>query len=436
MENICVIGSGYVGLITAVGLAETGRRVIGVDIDRTKIHLLNRGKAPIYEPGLEECLTGNLRQGRISFTADPEEAIKNSRIVIIAVGTSPDEKGNIDLSHIETAIRTVYEKTENDSMVVIKSTVPPGTTRRLYDSMKRKYPQKHCTLFYMPEFLREGCGMEDFFHPDRLVIGCEKKSEAKTLISLYEPLNHDAEKFILCDFESAEFAKLAANAFLATKLSFINQIADLTESKGGNIDSICRILGTDSRIGPEYLRPGPGFGGSCLPKDTTTLSRSFSEAGIESPLTEKAVEINERRKEKIFKKICSAAGGKEGLRGKVVALLGLAFKADTDDMRESVSLYLLERLLESEAVIQAHDPRAGADINKLYPHIHFARKPATALENSDILIVMTEWEEYKKLDLAEVRRSMRGNVIVDGRNIMDAGEARRLGFTYVSMGNR
>jgi UDPglucose 6-dehydrogenase len=430
--NITVIGTGYVGLVAGACLAETGSQVVCADVDDTKIDGLKRHVLPIYEPGLDALVERNHAQGRLAFTTDVGAAIASAEVVFIAVGTPPDEDGSADLTHVLGVAETIGKHQKRELVVVTKSTVPVGTAAKVQEAVAR-----HAKLpFHVvsnPEFLKEGAAVDDFMKPDRVVLGVESDYARSVMAELYAPFVRTGKPIIFMDVPSAEMTKYAANAMLATRISFMNEVANLCERVGANVDLVRKGIGSDSRIGPSFLFPGPGYGGSCFPKDVKALMRTSKEIGAPMLVLRAVEEANDRQKHRLFEKLGEALGG--ALTGARVALWGLAFKAQTDDMRESPALTLIEELLGAGATVVAHDPAAiGEARRRLGSRISYASTNYEALAGADALVIVTDWNEYRFPDFARIRHALARPVIIDGRNLYDPAKMRSLGFTYRSMG--
>ena len=430
--NITVVGSGYVGLVVGACLAETGNDVVCADVDANKIDALTRSEIPIYEPGLEQLVERNQKQGGLHFTTDVGSAIAHGEVVFIAVGTPPDEDGSADLRHVLDVAEQIGKHMSREMIVVTKSTVPVGTAAKVQAAVS-----KHARLpFHMcsnPEFLKEGAAVDDFLKPDRVVLGVETDHARSVMAELYAPFVRTGKPIIFMDIASAEMTKYAANAMLATRISFMNEIANLCEKVGAEVDLVRKGIGSDSRIGPSFLFPGPGYGGSCFPKDVKALLRTATEYGMPLRVLDAVEEANDRQKELLFEKLQVAVGG--DLNGLHVAVWGLAFKANTDDMRESPSLVLIERLLESGATVTAHDPAAMHEAQRrLGDRVTFAESNYEALKDADALVVVTDWNEYRHPDFNRMKASLRRPIVIDGRNLYEPTKMRALGFTYSSVG--
>lgn len=431
-KQITVIGTGYVGLVTSVGLADFGNYVTGVDINKSIVDKLNHGEPTIYEHGLEEYLDRNLQSGRLSFSTDVSEAVKKSDIVFLAVGTPPKTSGEADLSQIQTAAQAIADNLTRYTVIVTKSTVPVGTNRWIKGLIEARNPEAAFDVVSNPEFLREGKAVQDFFHPDRIVLGCETETAKEYLQDVYRALNLIHVPFVWCNLETAELIKYASNAFLATKITFINQMANLAEAVGADIHTIARSMGMDGRISPKFLHPGPGYGGSCFPKDTRAIASTGDKYGVNMSVIKEVIDANEYQKTRMADKLKGLLGD---LEGKPIAVLGLTFKAETDDVRESPAISMVEKLVREKAVVHVHDPKGLANFRLLFGDgLHYHENEFEALHAVEAMVVMTEWNEYRNLDLLRARDVMAGNIILDTRNVMDADRARELGFAYSGVG--
>lgn len=431
-KNIAVIGTGYVGLVAAVGLADFGNNVVGCDIDSEKIEKLNKGIPTIYEHGLEDYLKRNVENGRLSFTGDISDAVKNAEVVFLAVGTPPKDDGGADLSQIEEAAKSVARSMDGYTVVVTKSTVPVGTNRSLRAIIENEAPGKEFDVVSNPEFLREGRAVQDFFHPDRIVIGCESDRARAVMEDIYRALYLIQSPFVWCNLETAELVKYASNAFLAVKITYINQMANLAETVGADIHTIAKSMGMDGRISPKFLHPGPGYGGSCFPKDTRAVVTTGEAFGVDMSLIREAVKANEAQKLRMVEKLKRLLGG--SFEGKTVAVLGLAFKSETDDVRESPAITIVQALLEGGAKIRAHDPKAMESFKAIFTDIFYASKSYEAAEGADALVILTEWNEYRTLDLKKASTKMDGNVLLDTRNVLFPEDAQEAGLVYEGVG--
>lgn len=430
--HVAVIGSGYVGLVTGACFAEFGVDVTCVDVDVEKIARLTDGIIPIYEPGLEQLVAKNAQAGRLQFTTDLKAAVERSLVIFLAVGTPPTEDGSADLSYIEAAARSVAECMNDYKVIVTKSTVPVGTGERLRKLIREHQKgRNNFGIVSNPEFLREGAAIDDFMRPDRVVIGSSDEEAIAIMKDLYRPLYLIETPFVITSLEAAELTKYAANAFLATKISFINEIANLCDLIGCDVHDVARAMGMDGRIGRKFLHPGPGFGGSCFPKDTRALASVARDFGGQTLLVDAVIEINERQRAAMIPKIEKLVGD---LKGKIVAMLGLSFKPETDDMREAPSVDIMRGLVERGAIVRAYDPVAIEEAQKILPDISYAEDEYATVEGADVLVFMTEWNQFRALDMERIRGLMRTPKIADLRNIYDPVAMRELGFDYVGVG--
>src|SRR6516162_8657788 len=431
--RITVIGTGYVGLVSGACFSEFGVSVVCVDKEEAKIARLQRGEMPIYEPGLESLVAANVAAGRLSFTTELKPAIAGADAVFIAVGTpSRRGDGHADLSYVFAAAEEIGGALTDYTVVVTKSTVPVGTGRQVADILRRVCPNERFDVASNPEFLREGSAIEDFMRPDRVVIGAHSDRAREVMRQLYRPLYLSETPMLFTEIETAELIKYAANAFLATKITFINEIADLCERVGGDVQDVARGIGLDGRIGRKFLHAGPGFGGSCFPKDCRALVRTAHEAVAPLSIIETVVQANEARKRRMADKIIAACGGT--LAGKTIAVLGLTFKPNTDDMREAPSLVILPALAKQGARVRAYDPHGMNEARKLMPQIETAADPYACVAGADAMVILTEWEEFRALDLDRVKAALRAALIVDLRNIYKPHDMSEKGFTYISVG--
>jgi UDPglucose 6-dehydrogenase len=430
--NVTVVGTGYVGLVLGACLAETGNRVICADVDDAKIAALNAGRIPIYEPGLEPLVQRNRASDRLQFTTDVGSAVATARVIFIAVGTPPDEDGSADLKHVLAVARTIGDHLAGPVVVITKSTVPVGTAEKVRQEIAARtaVPFHVCSN---PEFLKEGAAVEDFMKPDRVVIGVDADEARAIVEELYAPFVRTGKPLIFMDIPSAEMTKYAANAMLATRISFMNQIAELCEAVGADVSLVRKGIGSDPRIGPAFLFPGPGYGGSCFPKDVQALMKTGRDRGVRLDVLDAVEEVNARQKGRLFAKLATALEG--GVRGKRIAVWGLAFKAETDDMRESPALSLIERLLAEGASVAAHDPQAMATARHVFgDRVSYAADPYAALDGADALVIVTEWLVFRNPDFAQIKQQLRHPVIVDGRNLFEPARMRALGFRYFAIG--
>ncbi|HEY8106850.1 MAG TPA: UDP-glucose/GDP-mannose dehydrogenase family protein [Gemmatimonadales bacterium] len=432
--HVAVVGSGYVGLVAGACLAETGNDVVCVDVDAAKIDRLKRNEIPIYEPGLEPMVERNQAEGRLAFTTDIAGAVKRSRVIFIAVGTPPGEDGSADLQHVLAVATAIGKHMESPKVVVTKSTVPVGTATKVRAAIEAetKIPVSICSN---PEFLKEGAAIDDFMKPDRVVIGVDSDVAREVMSELYAPFIRTGNPIVFMDIASAEVTKYAANAMLATRISFMNQVAEFCEKVGADVKMVRQGIGSDRRIGPAFLFPGPGYGGSCFPKDVKALVRSGTDVGTRFDLLEAVEAVNERQKLLLFKKVARALG--ENLGGKKVGVWGLAFKAETDDMRESPSIPLVRSLVGRGAVVRAHDPKAMESAHAVFGDtIVYAKDPYDAIDGADALIVVTEWLVYRNPDFERMKQSLRRPLVIDGRNLYEPARMAALGFEYHGIGRR
>jgi UDPglucose 6-dehydrogenase len=429
--RIAMIGTGYVGLVSGACFADFGHRVCCVDKDSAKIDGLNAGKMPIWEPGLEALVKSNAERGRLTFTTDLESAVKDAEAVFIAVGT-PTRRGDghADLTFVFDAVRELAKFIKPGSVVVTKSTVPVGTGDQI-EAILKEEGVAGVSVASNPEFLREGAAIADFKHPDRIVVGAEDEHAQEVLREIYRPLFLNRAPILITGRRTAELTKYAANAFLAVKISFINEIADLCEAVDADVQDVARGIGLDNRIGPKFLHAGPGYGGSCFPKDTLALLKTADVAGVEQRIVRTTVEVNDQRKEKMVERVARALGD---LKGKRVGVLGLAFKPNTDDMREAPSIPLVNALVQRGAEVSAFDPVAREQAEKILSGIEFANDAYAAADGADALVIVTEWDEFRALDLERIAASLRGKVLVDLRNVYDRDEALEAGLTYYGVG--
>jgi UDPglucose 6-dehydrogenase len=431
--RVAMIGTGYVGLVSGACFADFGHEVVCVDKDPSKIERLERGEIPIFEPGLDDLVAANVRSGRLSFALDGAEAIRAADAVFIAVGTpSRRGDGHADLSYVHAAAEEIAGLIEGFTVVVTKSTVPVGTGDEIERIIRARRPEADFAVVSNPEFLREGAAIEDFKRPDRIVVGTEDERAQAVMRELYRPLNLNETPILFTGRRTSELTKYAANAFLAMKITFINEMADLCEAVGADVQQVARGIGLDKRIGAKFLHAGPGYGGSCFPKDTLALVRTAIDAGAPVRLIETTVEINDARKKAMAGKVAAALGGE--LKGKTVALLGLTFKPNTDDMRDAPSLDVAPALIAMGATVQAFDPEGMEEAAKLLDGVAFREGPYDAVEGADVVVILTEWDQFRALDLDRVKLLMRQPVMVDLRNVYRPEDMRARGFRYASIG--
>jgi UDPglucose 6-dehydrogenase len=431
--RVAVIGSGYVGLVAGACLAETGNDVTCVDVDAEKIARLQRNEIPIYEPGLEPMVKRNQDEKRLTFTTDLGSAVRNARVVFIAVGTPPGEDGSADLSHVLTVARAVGRHMNSPKIVVTKSTVPVGTAEKVRAAV-RSETDVAFSVCSNPEFLKEGAAIEDFMKPDRVIIGVDNDEAEKVMAELYSPFTRQGgNRILFMDIASAEVTKYAANAMLATRISFMNQMALFCELVGADVHHVRLGIGSDQRIGRAFLYPGPGYGGSCFPKDVKALIRTSDDLGLSLDVLKAVEQVNDCQKQVVLQKTLRHLG--QDLRGKIVGVWGLAFKAETDDMRESPTIPLIEGLLAAGARVQTHDPKATDSARMIFgDRVMYAADPYSAAHGVDALMVMTEWLLYRNPDFERVRKLVRRPLLIDGRNLYDPDRMATLGFEYHGIG--
>ena len=431
--RIAVVGTGYVGLVAGTCFAESGNTVTCIDIDEEKVKKLQDGVVPIYEPGLEELLKRNTADGRLRFTTSYEEGVAKAQVVFIAVGTPPDEDGSADLKHVLAAAASIGQAIQNYTVVVDKSTVPVGTARKVAAALKEN-TEVEFDVVSNPEFLKEGAAIDDFLKPDRVVIGSESERAARVMDELYAPFVRTGNPIIHMDIESAELTKYAANAMLATRISFMNEIANICSRVGANVDHVRKGIGSDQRIGSKFLFAGLGYGGSCFPKDVKAVVRTAEDAGYDFRILHAVEAVNETQKRHLFERVSEHFDG--DVAGKHFAVWGLSFKPNTDDMREAPSVVVIEALLAAGATVSAFDPEAmeEAKHRHLQDRIRYASTPMDAIEGADALVVITEWNEFRRPDFEELKEKLRQPVIFDGRNIYPRRTLEELGFTYYGIG--
>jgi UDPglucose 6-dehydrogenase len=434
--KIAIIGTGYVGLPAGVCFADFGNEVVCVDKLEEKITALNAGEIPLYEPGLKEIFDRNKEKGRISFTTDLNSAIKPASVIILAVGTPTDEKtGHADLTYIKAAAKEISQNlTAEDGykVIAIKSTVPVGTNDMVEELIKSENPNIDIDIASIPEFLREGKAVEDFMNPDRIVLGTETDKAKEILKDLYSPFRTNSIPIVYCNRKSAEMIKYASNAFLGVKISYINELSNLCEKNGADIRKVAKGMGLDSRIGKKFLNPGPGFGGSCFPKDMLEIITSGKEYNTNLSIVEQAIEFNNNRYKTMVEKIKETLGG--SLKGKTIAILGLAFKAETDDIRMSPSIKVIQGLLETAATVKAYDPKAMENTQKILPNITYCNEMYETCENADTVVILTEWNEFKEFNYEKLSQNLNNKIIIDLRNILEPKEVTNQGFKYIPIG--
>lgn len=435
--KIAIVGTGYVGLVTGACFAEMGLNVVCVDIDKKKISNLKEGIMPIYEPGIKELVDKNVAEGRLSFAIALEEVLDNVSVVFSAVGTPPDEDGSADLKYVLDVARTVGRNMKDYVLLVTKSTVPVGTAPKVKAAIKEELTKRGVEIDFdvasNPEFLKEGAAIKDFMSPDRVVVGVESDRARGLMEKLYKPFVLNGFPIIFMDVPSAEMTKYAANAMLATRISFMNEIAALCELTGANVDNVRRGIGSDKRIGTSFLYAGAGYGGSCFPKDVKALIQTGKEMGREMFVVKAVEEVNEMQKEIVFNKLSAAFGG--NLKGKAIAMWGLSFKPDTDDMREAPSLVVIEKLLQAGATVKVFDPVAMNEAkHKLGDSVTYCENIYFTVKDADAIALMTEWKQFRLPHWSQIKLTMKGNIVVDGRNIYDANELKEEGFVCISIG--
>lgn len=430
--QIAVIGTGYVGLVSGACFAEFGVHVTCVDVDASKIDKLNNGVIPIYEPGLDQIVEKNVKAGRLKFTTDLKSAVEDSLVVFLAVGTPPKADGSPDMSYYQQAAKDIADAMNGYKVLVTKSTVPVGTGKWLNDFVAANLKvETDFGVASNPEFLREGAAIEDFMRPDRVVIGTNQERAVEVMKELYRPLYLIETPIVITSLEAAELIKYAANAFLATKITFINEIANLCDAIGCDVHDVARGMGMDNRIGRKFLHPGPGYGGSCFPKDTRALTTVADQFGVETLIVDAVIEANDRQRDAMIPKIEKLAGD---LNGKQIGVLGLSFKPETDDMRESPAIEIIASVLKKGATVKAFDPVAMEESKHYIPGIEYAADEYDAIKDADILVIITEWNQFRALDMERVKSLLKAPKIVDLRNIYEPEDMRELGFEYVGVG--
>ena len=439
--RVTIFGTGYVGLVTGTCLAEVGHHVVCVDIDTAKIEGLRRGVIPIYEPGLEPMVKSNHAEGRLEFTTDAASAIAHGDVIFIAVGTPPDEDGSADLQYVLTVANTIGSHLQRPAVIVDKSTVPVGTADKVRAAIAESMAARGADVAYdvvsNPEFLKEGAAVEDCMRPDRIVIGADSPTAIEKLKRLYAPFNRNHERIVVMDVRSAELTKYAANAMLATKISFMNEIANIAEQVGADIEMVRQGIGSDPRIGWHFIYPGAGYGGSCFPKDVQALARTAHQHGYRAELLDAVESVNQRQKGHLYELIVRHYGGEEGLRGKTFAVWGLAFKPNTDDMREASSRRLLQQLWDAGASVRAFDPEASHEAGRIFgerPDLALCEHAHDALQGADALVVVTEWKQFRSPDFGKLRAALKDAAVFDGRNLYDPAEIEAAGLAYYGIG--
>jgi UDPglucose 6-dehydrogenase len=436
--RITIFGSGYVGLVTGACLADAGNHVVCVDVDERKTAMLQAGQIPIHEPGLDAVVKRNFDAGRLRFTTSAAEGVKHGQFQLIAVGTPPDEDGSADLRYVLAVARSIGEHMSEYKVVITKSTVPVGTADKVREAVKSSLAARRANVEFdtvsNPEFLKEGAAIADFMRPDRVIVGTDSARATEMMRSLYEPFTHNRDRMIVMDVRSAELTKYAANAMLATKISFMNELANLAEHFGADIEDVRLGIGSDPRIGYAFIYPGAGYGGSCFPKDVQALKRSADEVGYQASILTAVESVNNRQKHVLFSKIKAHFGD---LRGKTIGLWGLAFKPNTDDMREAASRVLMESLWAAGAKVRAYDPVAMPECQRIYGErsdLVLCKSSPDVLEGADALAIVTEWREFRSPDFDAIKATLRTPAIFDGRNIYDPGRMARAGFSYYAIG--
>ncbi|MFB1488693.1 MULTISPECIES: UDP-glucose/GDP-mannose dehydrogenase family protein [unclassified Thiocapsa] len=437
--DVTIFGSGYVGLVTGVCLAEVGNRVLCIDVDPAKIALLNSGGVPIYEPGLDELIKQNREAGRLTFSTDAEAGVRHGLFQFVAVGTPPDEDGSADLQYVLAVARSIGEHMDSYRILVNKSTVPVGTADKVAAAVRDAQTARGSTVEFdvvsNPEFLKEGAAIDDFMRPDRIIVGTDNPRTGELLRALYAPFNRSHDRVMLMDVRSAELTKYAANAMLATKISFMNELSNIAEAVGADIEKVRVGIGSDPRIGYQFIYPGCGYGGSCFPKDVRALERTARSLGYDPQLLHAVEAVNFRQKDILFKKIHAHFNG--DLQGRTIAVWGLSFKPNTDDMREASSRVLMESLWEAGAKVKAFDPVSMPETHRIYGErtdLALVDDAVSALEGADALAVLTEWAQFRSPDFRVMKNKLKAGVIFDGRNILDGQLATATGLTYISIG--
>ena len=431
--RVAMIGTGYVGLVSGACFADFGHVVTCVDKDASKIERLKAGDIPIFEPGLDDLVASNVKEGRLFFTTEAKDAIADADAVFIAVGTpSRRGDGHADLSYVYAAAEEIAELIDGFTVIVTKSTVPVGTGDEVEAIVRKVRPDADFAVVSNPEFLREGAAIKDFKIPDRVVVGTDSERARELMRELYRPLFLNETPIIFTERRTSELIKYAANAFLAVKITFINEIADLCEKVGANVQEVSRGIGLDNRIGKKFLNAGPGYGGSCFPKDTLALTKTANDAGSPQRIVNTVVEVNSARKKAMAEKIVAAMGG--DVSGKTIGVLGLAFKQNTDDMRDAPSLDIVPALISAGATVKAFDPEAMEEAAELMDGINYANNAYSAVEGADAMVIITEWDQFRALDMGRVKEALKGNVVVDLRNIYDPADMAKRGFEYTSVG--
>jgi len=434
LKKIAVIGTGYVGLVSGTGLSDFGNSVTCLDIDEEKIAILNKGKLPIWEPGLLELVQKNAKMNRLHFSTDIAAGIRDAEIIFIAVGTPSTHNGEADLNALFKVTEVIAKNLNGHKYIITKSTVPVGTGQKLKEFIVARAPKgSHFEVISNPEFLREGNAVYDFMHPDRVVVGTESEEAAEVMRQVYRSLYLIETPFVFTNLETAELIKYASNAFLATKITLINELANIADGYGADIHTVAKTMGLDGRISPKFLHPGPGFGGSCFPKDVRALSAIGRSVGYESKLLDAVLEVNEHQKDRMVEKLKRLV---PDLKNKTIALLGLAFKQKTDDVRESPALNVIEKLKNERVKIKAFDPAAMDEMHKIHPDLEYCNDVYDSVKNADAVMILTEWNEFRELDFSKLKTLMNSANIIDTRNLYDPKTVKSLGFNYLGVGRR
>ena len=433
MKSITIIGTGYVGLVTGAGMSEFGNRVICTDIDKNKIEKLNSGTIPIYEPGLEEIIKRNVSDNRLFFSTNIEDSIMESEIVIIAVGTPMGVNGTADMSFVYSAVETISNNLNSYKVVCTKSTVPIGTGKEIISQISKKVKNNNLFNYVSnPEFLREGSAVKDFLWPDRVVIGTDNQNAYQMMCDIYRPLYINKNPITQTTIETAEMIKYASNSFLALKISYINEISNLCEVLGADVHDVAKAMGKDGRISEKFLHPGPGFGGSCFPKDLEALLSISKNNNLSMETVNAAIIANKNQKKRMMNKLINLFDG--NINNRKIAVLGLAFKANTDDVRESAAIDIIKGILGNGGIVNAYDPIANNEMSKIFHDIEYFDNLYDAVKNVDGIVIITEWNEFRSLDLQKIKKIMKGDIILDTRNILDMDELSSLGFVYDNIG--
>ncbi|MBO6056441.1 MAG: UDP-glucose/GDP-mannose dehydrogenase family protein [Alphaproteobacteria bacterium] len=428
--NITVIGTGYVGLVSGVCFAEFGFDVTCVDNNLAKVESLKKGEVPIYEPGLDKLMKKNMEAGRLGFSSSTKDSVKDADIIFIAVGTPSKEDGSANLDYVYSAVAELAGSVNPDAVLVIKSTVPVGTTKSVKKFLKDRGVE--IDVAFNPEFLKEGAAIDDFMHPDRVILGVESKKAKKVLSQVYRPLYVFNVPIVFTNLETAELSKYSSNAFLAMKVTFINEIANLCEACGADVNDVALAMGLDKRIGDKFLLAGPGYGGSCFPKDTSALADFAKDFGVNMNLVEETISSNDKRRAKMVKKILSACDG--DVKGKDISVLGVTFKANTDDMRDSPSIEIIQALQNAGANIKVYDPSFSQQAKRIFNNVSWEKNPYECCNDADVVLILTDWSEFRALNLKELRKRVKSPLLIDLRNIYSVDEVKASGFSYCSVG--